>query len=555
MSIVLKKFGNISEIKRNILIITLVYIASQSLLLIVTGRWWDDWCYYNQRQEDLIKIASETGRLSLFFIIRFAKLFPENGYRILTYFMCYLGTLFFYGILRRTLKITNKACCMISCLYTIIPVNDARIMLCVFLYTVGLFFFLAGFYLLTHIVGGTYKKVIWRIIDIILFWFSYTLNSNLILYAIPLFYIAIHENTLRKFVKYIDYLLLPVVFYLGKKIIFTPYGGYEGYNNVSVSRFVKGIVNIIPADVMVILRVVYKLLICGFIPIIIMGVLIFIVNASRIKKIIINIIQGKTEEFIESNDNEINSGISIKQFVVLLLIGGLVLSAGLFSYVVVRESYNIYITGLEGRDAILVPLGASIILYALVEFIFNRRIRAYMYALIIMCGIVHFNVWYLAYQSDYYRQLGFQYQLAQHQELRSSKNMVYLSDDVGRLNRTVFYVLNANAEMVYGDQTRFIMSGFDNIDLLDGDNLEYQVKSGNYHMKDYDTMYKKIDAIVEYSNPISTVDTVKLKLYEIFNYEKFENWIYENSDLCVTLADTDEYNQKLENAGYVNIGE
>lgn len=553
MSKLIMRLKSLSGTKRDILIITLIYVASQSILLIVTGRWWDDWVFYNQTQEDLIKIASETGRISFFVVIKFAKLFPENGYRIIVYLMYYFGALFFYATLKQALKINNKACCTICSLYVIIPVNDARIMLCVFPYAIGIFFFLAGFYLLTFIVNSDCKKV-WRVVDLILFWLSYTLNADLVLYAIVLLYILVYEKTLKNFIKYIDYLFLPIVFYFGKKMFFTPYGGYEGYNEVTIERLLKGIVNILPADIFAIMRVVYKLMLYGAIPAIIVCILFFIANWRKIWKIIISIYQGKSEDLVENENIGTSDIVTIKQLVILLIVGSIILSAGLFSYVVVRESYTIYITGLEGRDAMLVSLGASIIIFTLCEFVLNKRIKIYGYSLIVMCGVVHFNVWYLAYQSDYYRQLGFQYQLTLHEELSDSKNIVYLSNDAGKLSSTVFYVLNANGEMAYGNQTRLIMGGFDNIHLLYDDNLDYFVESGNYHMRDYDITYKKIDAIIEYSNPISAADTLKLKFYEIFNYEKFENWIKENSDLYVILAGTDEYNQRLGNTDYINVG-
>lgn len=547
----IKRFDGI---KKSILIISLVYIASQSMLLIISGRWWDDWCFYNQRTEDLIKIAMESGRPSFFFLIKFAKLFSEDAYRILIFIMFYFGALFFYGILRRVLRLTHTTCCIICCLYIIIPANDARIMLSVFSYSIGNFFFLFGFYILTFVIEKEKgkKKIVWRLVDLILFWCSYVLNSNLVLYAIPLLYILIHEGTLQKAAKYIDYLFLPIVFYLIRKKIFVPYGGYKGYNQISVVGIMNAMVKTIPADIIVMMRVAYNLIGYCFIPLLIVILLFLLLNRKKIYKIILDIFS-KKNVLIEDKSTDIVDTIISRKGTILFLIGCIVLSAGLFPYIVVRGTYNISITGLEGRDGMLVPLGASLIIYILVKFMLNREITVYIYALIIMCGVIHFNVWYLAYQSDYYRQLGFQYQLAEHEELRQSKNIVYLSNDNGRLNGMPFYALNANAEMVYGDQTRFIMAGFESAYLLQDDNLYYFVESGNYHMMDYDTTYKTIDAVIEYSNTISTVDTLKLKAYEIFRPEKFEKWIHTNSDLYVMFADTDEYRQKLEEAGYANI--
>lgn len=535
--------------RKYILIITLVYIASQSILLIITGRWWDDWIFYNQTTDDLIKIATETGRISWLFIIKFAKILPEWGYRILTYFMFYFGTLFFYRILKRTLDITDRACCIISCIYIIIPANDARIMLCVFPYTIGLYFFLFGFYLLTFIVDSNReKKLFLRIVDLILFWLSYILNSNLVLYSIPLLYIVTHEQSLKRITKYIDYILLPVVFYFGKRMFFTPYGGYEGYNEVSIDGILNGVIKIFPADIIVMVRIVYKLICYAAVPV----VIIVLMNYKKIWKSIVFIKEKKLNLIRKVGFFD---KVTERKLVKLLVVGFLVLSAGLFAYVAVRGSCNIYIKGLEGRDATLVPLGASIIIYALIEilFIFNKNITKYIYILIIMCGVIHFNSWYLLYQSDYYSKIGFQYQLAQHKELSKSQNIIYISENEGVLNDTAFYVLNANAEIAYGDQKRLIMNGFKNAKLLQDNRLNYFVESGNYHMMDYDTTYKQIDAVIKYLSPISSIDALKLRVYESFRTKKFRKWIEKNCKISVIMAGTDEYNRLLIKNGYINV--
>ena len=41
----------------NLIIIALVYFALHIFLIVITGRWWDDWCFYNQEDYALKKMA------------------------------------------------------------------------------------------------------------------------------------------------------------------------------------------------------------------------------------------------------------------------------------------------------------------------------------------------------------------------------------------------------------------------------------------------------------------------------------------------------------------
>lgn len=313
------------------------------MLLIVSGRWWDDWCFYNQPNWVSWNVALQLGRPSVYVILKFAKLLPEQGYRIITFFMFYFCMLFLYITLKNWLSISDRGRFWICALYAVIPANDARIVLAVFPYTVGFFFFMAGMSYLSGIID--HEKLAWkeRIISWIFFLLGFLLNSTMCLYAIVLLMIMMKKG-IKGFFRYCDFIILPIVYYLIKNHFFPVYGAYAGYNDVTFGRLLKAVCLILPADIRVIMSLIYNDIIVGR-PIIAfaVGIVVFIVlNFTRLKELILALVW--KEDFKWETD----SATGIKENVSILLFGILVLSVGLFPYVTVRQSSQIPTSGVGG---------------------------------------------------------------------------------------------------------------------------------------------------------------------------------------------------------------
>ena len=160
------------------------------------------------------------------------------------------------------------------------------------------------------------------------------------------------------------------------------------------------------------------------------------------------------------------------------------------------------------------------------------------YQMGINLGIVFFYKYYLSYQQDYYRMLGFQYQLSQHQELKDVYNIVYNNSDPGLVNIQSYYCLNANAAVVYKNQKRLFIDGFENVKLL-LEEIRRPVIAQRKHllcMADYDFNHNDIDAVIDYSFKCKLKDVVKMKFYEITNPVKFEECIRKFSFMSVNLT-------------------
>lgn len=550
--------------KKELLILSLIYLASQGMLLIVSGRWWDDWCFHNQPFWALKLMAMQLGRPTLIAIVKFANFLPEPGYRIITFLMIYFCMLFTYKILRVWLKADARACFWICALYAVIPANDCRIVLAVFPYTIGLFFFMAG---LSYLSGVLFRsELAWknRIISWILFLLSFILNSNLCFYAIVLLMILMKENwKLKHCIKYIDYLILPIAF-LGLKSHFFPvYGLYAGYNTLTLGKLIGAIKLILPADLFILKSLVSTFItyLSGKRVLVVLVLILIVCLVITCRKKIITCLRKVLkrekqigESFAQREEiTEVDLRGNCRNKLGLLIIGIICLSLGLFSYVAVRQYYSISTVGLQGRDATLIALGAAIIIYELVDLLFRKKVQKYLFICAIVGGIIFFNTYYLSYQQDYYRQLGFQYQLSQNKDLNDCKNIVYLNSDSGIMNIQSFYSLNGAAEDVYGTQDKYIMSGFGGLSCFSQEDFEGFVSSGNYHMTDYDITNKEIDAVVEYSLKAGLGDTLKMKIYEMFDKDSFERCIESQTSMNVYYRGTDEFDAILQAYGYEEV--
>jgi len=509
---------------KHFILLSLVYILSQGMLLVVSGRWWDDWVFYNQSWTALKEMGLEMGRPSLIIIMRFISILPESGYRIITFFMIYASMLFTYVVLKNWFRLDDSSCFWISMLYSVIPANDSRILSCVFSYTTGVFFFMAGLALLSFVLFKKEKlELKWRITSHILFIFSFILNSNLFFYGLIPLMIIFKAKSFRRAIGYLDYVLLPVLFALIKSIFLKPYGLYAGYNNVSLPNLIRAIFLLIPADGLMIANIFKNWI-------------------SVNKSITICVLAGFLVVAVVMNKKFILAPINIEMAnknTLVLIAGFFSLSLGVLPYVIVRQTYRLCTIGLLGRDSTLVAFGSALIVYALVNIVINAPLRKAVYITLIICGILFFNRQYLVYQRDYYRQLGFEESIRENQDiLKDFHTMLYMCDDTDELNAARFYSLNAIVEEVFHRQDKYIML---EASQLQDDRLEDYVKSDNYHMSEYDITYKELDVIAKYSMDISLADTLKMKVFEAIGSKRFDAFIKEKKDLKLYMSGTSEF--------------
>lgn len=513
---------NNKKLKKSLAIISIVYLMSQGFILVLTGTWWDEKTWFFSTYEQMWNVALQLGKPSSFFVIAFLTAIPEFVGRILIFIFFYLSAIIMYFLYRELPFVDSEDALLMAILYTVIPANDARALRGVFPYSLGFILFLFGFYLLINLQKKyQYKNRALRGAVILIFICSFTLNSLLVFYLIPLCYILIYlvkTKNIRIWYKYIDFLLIPFVYFGVKNLFFPAYGIYEGYNSVSIANMFKSTLLSIEECIYVLKGILHQWRMFLF-----AGAAVAIV----MQKIVYRYIKGGEKAYTKK--------------CILLAIGLFITYLGIFPYTVIGQ--KVWLVGVAGRSSILISVGMAIVIYALILWIPLKRIRVYIYSVIVICGILHFNYFYLLYQQDYYIQLDFMQELAENYEvLEEKKNMIYLTDYHSEIDVTRFYSLNSNAAQVFKDQSRFIMYNKSDLDYLTDEKQLYAfVNEGDYQMRDYEIgKSNEIEALLNYINKLSLKDTLRLKILEITNHEKFEDVLYKNKNLEVIL-DTSEY--------------
>lgn len=507
---------------KNTLIIIFVYIISNWLLLVVTGYWWDDSVVRDLNRHELGELYSKTGSVfgDLFAYIMIAF---RHSYKAVTFFAGMLSCILLYLFLRKSEIFEEKECFWIGLLFTIIPINDARMTYICFPYTICFFLFLFAVYLvpLWKKNAGVGRWII-RALTWVLLFVSYSTASLLVytgLILLCLYYIDV-KNNLRKNVKEImtsflksvlaniDYVILPCVFFVIKSLFFQPYGNYENYNVVSVGNVIISalkapfavactLYNVINSNISIIKS---HYLLAGLI------ILFSLVSGVYVRRKAV-FSKGK----IEPRD------------IVLFLIGIIAFVAGLFPYTVVGRTYGVFTRGVAGRDSMLLGIGLAMCIFYGVKIVFADWMGTVCYLTVIMFGVLYFNSCYLQYQREWYEELELEKKIVTNKEIVDNNTFWVVFNYEKPCGTGVFYYLNMNAYKIFGDQTRYFVSSISN--LLDS-NME--LLSEGYGMNEYDASDMKIDGIIVFDNdPISDIDILKLRWKETFNKKAFESEIQE----------------------------
>ena len=442
--------------KSNIAKLFYIYtLGNIFILLNFQGIYWDDWTLYNVDNESMMDQFRMNGGLLAGYM--HSLLLPiGNGifiYRILVFITFFMSGIFIYKILSQHISITKEASFWISLIYLTIPLNSAKIALinapAIFL----LFIFFIAFYLLTKYISKS--KSTWLRISILsLFFISFVMNSLLVFYAIILLYILYSIITdsktneyphkiiyiIKIFVlKYSDFIILPIIFYIVKSIYFVPSGPYATYNQVSFdfekiinlidNSFIESIYDPILLSIQTSLTYWY------------ISLMIFIT--------LFLLIQNKT---IENK--------KIYYYMTIFILGALFYLLAVFPYAVVDKPPRL--TGWESRHQILIPLGLAFILYSIISIFskLHKNVPALMFLFLITIFTIQNMYNGYRYMKDWY------YQVALEENFKKSKLIqehttfiarVTLNNVLANGRHISFYEQNGRMRKVFGNDKRLMV--------------------------------------------------------------------------------------------------
>lgn len=230
----LKKFMMGIPSKDFLTLLLLYLIAHGYLLFLGEAVYWDDWSLIGASSKQIFNTFSEAGAFFnlggwLHFVLLLSGPF---AYKVLTLPIFFYTGIFIYKITARDIC-SNGVEFWVSLLYLISPLYIGRVVLIDFPYTLSVLLFYLGWWAIP-------KN---RLISLILFFFSFNTQSLLLFYCIPIYFMLRKEgghNYLIYFIKNLDFLALPFIWFFLKNTFYKPFGNYSGYNeNFNVSNLVS----------------------------------------------------------------------------------------------------------------------------------------------------------------------------------------------------------------------------------------------------------------------------------------------------------------------------
>lgn len=204
-------------------------IAHGGIFLLWRAIFWDDWTLWNHSVADVLDTFRQQGSMFDFFgRVHVAMLAAGPWlYRVLTFVLMYGCGLFLYHILGGTRLVRAEDRLLLTILFLTAPFYAERVALIDFPYTVCVFCFFAGWFLL----GKN------RILALLCFLVSFNTESLLVFYALPMLEYCLRLTRINRLsdlllwgLRHLDFLSAPLVWFAVKIAFFKPYGIYAGYN-------------------------------------------------------------------------------------------------------------------------------------------------------------------------------------------------------------------------------------------------------------------------------------------------------------------------------------
>ena len=501
---------------KDLIYISIIMFFLHGFIMILTGTFHDDWLSLFQDAVTKDMEGFESGRPYYSFIIKLIWALPGYSYRILIYFTYWLSYLFTYGMLASINELNRRDALLITIITMAAPINDARVLLANYPYALGMLFFFAATFVLVRYME-TLDKLLVRLGTLCLFFLSFTLNSNLVLYAVVILYLVMRKR--RKIYKYIDYFLIPFIFYFLNKMLFPVYGAYKDYNLITWDR-VKWALTYLPEIFSNTIISVVRLLVGNHVTAwIALGITIAVLLSCYLYR------KGGLNGFLDTKEHAVSRDRITQSMsrcsVLIFLFGILFLVAGVFPYAVIRQKPVIHMVGIAGRDSINIGLGIALICYGGIY----RRLHNGFIVFFVLAAFLHLNSYYLGYQTEWYRQLAFQRKIANIADIQNGGNFIVNCTPKSMVNDRRFYTWSGNTAVATGKRNVFMLNGQKDASILKNATTMNTILSHYPMYKDYRYNHSNIDGTVVYSADISRKKTFLLKMYEIFDKGFFEKEI------------------------------
>ena len=447
-------------IKSEKVVITILYSLSYGLILLNDGLFWDDWTVFNQLPATRLSTSTELG----FFINWSAYLhnllldlnfgiYLERG---LIFFAFLFAAFFLFDVLGKIKEIDPKSKLFIVLLFALFPLNALRIAICTIQYSLSYFMFFSGFWLLAKFLSS--KRIVNRMLALVLIFISYSTNSLLAFYPLLILFIIYADKInyrsisvlLSKGREYLDFVLSPIIFIVIKFIFYPSYGEYAGYNQLSLDAALSGLITfpfVFYASFIRVLHVIFIDFTVHADYYLIIAFLVFALlnwHFSRFKK------QEATPS-VRNHD------------MIFLGLGFLFYFLGALPYLIIGKipTLNFW----DSRFQLLLPLGASLILYYSIRVLFtrleiaNEKVIIFFLSLVLTLFVAMNISVCLDYQKDWFKQLSLIGQLKSSKIIRANTTFLFTDEPAALYNagkrHYAFYEYTGLLKYALADDSRF----------------------------------------------------------------------------------------------------
>jgi hypothetical protein len=432
-------------------IILLFYGIAFGLIILNDGLYWDDWTLVHQPYAAIKSQFTMSGGpmwvdVHWFFLSRDLGVFV---YRSIVFISFGAVALMWYEILQDVQTLDHESRFWVALVAALFPVNFARISLSCTSYAVELLSFFAGALLLLR-SGHQFMA---RAAGAVLCFLSFHMQSLLLAYF-ALFLFLLNRATsgpvsARSFGRGLavnaDLLILPFLFAIYKFTVLKTSGLYADYNQLQLTNFadfVRGFARTIQSSFVGPLE-------AALLP------LVHLSLAAIAVLFVAALLGWLTRAFVSSsaaNGNQLR----------MLWWGAALFAAAVVPYLLVGKVPAF--EGFDSRHQILVPFGASIIVWMALKWIFALGRAAPIWprlaAVLVCASFVVMNVLhYIDYQRDWFKQLALIKAMQQSEAIRS-EGTTFLVDDLATywspFNREYnYFELNGMLKLATGQTTRF----------------------------------------------------------------------------------------------------
>ncbi len=490
-------------LKHPLLVIFFFYALSYSLMIINPGIYFEDWEIINKSYNSLrfffITTAATGGHpvaTNIHYFLQNITNTPGVIYHSIIFVLFIIAITVFYKLLQ-FIKIGLTSRFIITILFAVLPYNIARIYIMHFPYAIGFVFMLSGLLLFAYILDE--NKILNRIFSLICLFIAYYLLNSVLVFApiciLLLLIVKYYNNSIsfkynskfimNRLLKYPDFIILPIIYWIIKMIYLQPINHFEGYNHVGFSGLL-----LLPIRLLITIKESFlELPIFSLSNILSVDMFILFIVITAFSFILIrNTIHRISHETLFKIDfiTPRYSFINPIRIPILLIIGIVLFLAGAFPYNVVGHVPR-FSPVYHSRHQILLGIGMAFILFDLFRWVINIVIahkyqaQVFIFSLSIITSL--FIVTNISQNIDALRAYLFhesvKIDFKSSEEMKTGKNFVF-KDNFNSIfwsESLRFFSLSGMAKEVFDEQTRLI--------ILESDVKRLQNSSQYYLSEDY----------------------------------------------------------------------